>query len=1034
MIMKKFWIALLAIVAVETGVAQPTFPVNGTPENNQNYYAFTNATIFVDYETRLEQATLIVQNGKVLEVGTDINPPKGSVVYDLEGKFIYPSFIDLYSSYGMPKVKETEWKPQPQMNSNKKGAYHWNQSIKSEVRAAEMFKVDRKTAKAMVNIGFGAVLTHQQDGIARGTSVLTTLGDGKEHDVILMPDAAAQYSFSGGSSRQDYPSSLMGSIALLRQTYYDAQWHQQAKQEQNLSLDAFNANQALPQIFEVSDKLSALRADKIGDEFDVQYIIKGRGDEYQRIDAVKATGATYIIPLNFPKAYDVKDAYDAMLVTLGSMRHWEMAPGNAAALANNEIPFALTSSNLKDKGTFWGNLRKAVRHGLSEIDALKALTYTPAQLLGMEENIGGLNKGMVANFIVTSENIFNSKSTIFENWIQGKRHVINATEVLDVRGKYDLNINNVIYEMTVKGGVKKPSGSIQVIRNKTEQDTVYNNNLETGLIDTTYTDVEKPDTVDAKVTVKHDGHLISISFEPNDVHYKGIVRLSGNINYRSGIWDGMGQLPDGEWLKWSAIRKKEHDEKKKGKKGEDTTPVDSMVVHYPNIAYGYSEAPEAAAVLIENATVWTNEAEGILKNTSVLLRNGKIEQIGTNIELRDGEEVLVVDGRGKHVTAGIIDEHSHIAISGGVNESGQASSAEVSISDVVNSDDVNIYRQLAGGVTACQLLHGSANPIGGQSALIKLRWGRTPEEMKIKDTDGFIKFALGENVKQANWGDYNTVRFPQTRMGVEQVFYDGFIRAKEYKAKWENYNKLTAREKANTLAPRKDLELEALGEILDKKRFISCHSYVQSEINMLMHVADSMGFTLNTFTHILEGYKLADKMKEHGAGGSTFSDWWAYKYEVNDAIPYNGALMHEQGVVVAYNSDDAEMARRLNQEAAKAVKYGGVPEEEALKFVTLNPAKLLHLDDRMGSIKVGKDADVVVWSDHPLSVSAKAEKTFVDGICYYDSVRDEQMREEMAKERARLIAKMLGASANGAPTQRPKRQHHKLYHCDTIGE
>ena len=369
-----------------------------------------------------------------------------------------------------------------------------------------------------------------------------------------------------------------------------------------------------------------------------------------------------------------------------------------------------------------------------------------------------------------------------------------------------------------------------------------------------------------------------------------------------------------------------------------------------------------------------------------------------------------------------------------MNECTQAVTAEVSIADVINSDDINIYRQMAGGVTAAQLLHGSCNPIGGQSGLIKLRWGSSPEAMKIRDTTGFIKFALGENVKQSNWGQFNTKRFPQTRMGVEQVYYDAFIRAKEYQQEWNAYAAVPEKLRANVTAPRIDLEMETLNEILNSQRFISCHSYQQGEINMLMHVGDSMGFTVNTFTHILEGYKVADKMKEHGAGGSTFSDWWAYKFEVNDAIPYNGAIMHEQGVLTAYNSDDAEMGRRLNQEAAKAVKYGGVSQEEALKFVTLNPAKLLHLDHKMGSIKVGKDADVVLWSDNPLSVYAVVQYTIIDGAIYFDLSKDQAMQQKNQAEKARIIAKMVVAKKGGATTQPAKLKKPKLYHCDTVGD
>jgi imidazolonepropionase-like amidohydrolase len=372
-----------------------------------------------------------------------------------------------------------------------------------------------------------------------------------------------------------------------------------------------------------------------------------------------------------------------------------------------------------------------------------------------------------------------------------------------------------------------------------------------------------------------------------------------------------------------------------------------------------------------------------------------------------------------------------------VNEGSQASSAEVKESSVIWPEDVDIYRQLSGGVVASQLLHGSANPIGGQSAMIKLRWGANADQMLVEGADGFIKFALGENVKQSNWGDFSTSRFPQTRMGVEQVYYDNFIRAREYDEAWKKYKaavSVKSKKPITSVAPRRDLELETLVEILDKKRFVTCHSYVQSEINMLMHVADSMDFVINTFTHILEGYKVADKMKEHGVGASTFSDWWAYKMEVQDAIPYNAALLHKEGVVVAINSDDAEMARRLNQEAAKAVKYGGVSEQEALKFVTLNPAKLLHLDSRMGSLKVGKDADIVIWTDNPLSIYARAYRTYVDGVCYFDMNEDKEMLNWMEQERARIIQKMLDAKGAGEPVVQPVFKSRNHFHCDTMDQ
>jgi imidazolonepropionase-like amidohydrolase len=384
-----------------------------------------------------------------------------------------------------------------------------------------------------------------------------------------------------------------------------------------------------------------------------------------------------------------------------------------------------------------------------------------------------------------------------------------------------------------------------------------------------------------------------------------------------------------------------------------------------------------------------------------------------------------------HLTPGIIDEHSHIAISQGVNEGAQASSAEVRIGDVINPDDINIYRQLSGGVTTSQLLHGSANPIGGQSAIIKLRWGHAPEDMKFEKADEFIKFALGENVKQCNWGDHAVVRFPQTRMGVEQVYVDYFTRAREYDKTWAAFKNQPKGK--NTMAePRRDLELEAVAEILNKKRFISCHSYMQAEINMLMHVADSFGFKVNTFTHILEGYKVADKMKAHGVSASTFSDWWAYKNEVMEAIPYNAAILSKMGVNTSMNSDDAEMGRRLNQEAAKAVKYGKVSETEALKMVTLNPAKMLHIDDRVGTVKEGKMADLVLWTDHPLSIYAKVNKTIIDGQIYFDREEDQKLQEQVKAERARLIALMLKQKQSGARTTKFRPRRPRLYHCNTL--
>jgi imidazolonepropionase-like amidohydrolase len=993
---KRVLLSLCLMLFVGMAMAQVTYPRNGIYDERQQLYAFTNATIFVDFDTKIENATLVIRAGKVEQVGANVSIPKGAITFDLKGKYIYPSFIDAFSNYGMPKPKAEGQRPrrQPQMLSNKKGAYGWNEALKPEFKAHEAFLMDKKKAKELRELGFGAVLSHRMDGISRGSGTVVSLAEGRENELILNSVASNHFSFRKGTSTQSYPSSLMGCIALLRQTYYDADWYKRVghEEETNISLQSWNDLASVPQIFDASDKLNALRADKVGDEFKVQYIIKGNGDEYQRINELKKTGAAFIIPINFPAAYDVEDPYDAVLTDLDAMLHWELAAANTGKLSKAGIEFAITMQGTKSKD-FLTNLRKAVKEGLSESAALKALTATPAKMSGVSDKVGALKAGMVANFIISSDNIFGKKAKIHHNWVQGKGYVLKKLDQKDIRGSYTLNLDGKSYTLDIEG--------------------------KTAAVTKAFI----PMTDSTKVEVKHklEGNAITLSFNLDGKKSK-VTTLSGSAKGKS--WTGNGTTPDGSWFVWSATKTKDFEEKpakkdKKDKKKEDETVDRKGNLVYPFLPFGNEKLPTAQTYLIKNATVWTNEKDGILENTDVLIENGKIAKVGKNLT---ASGVTEIDGTGKHLTSGIIDEHSHIAISRGVNEGTQSSSAEVSISDVVNSENIHIYRQLSGGVTTAQLLHGSANPIGGQSALIKLKWGYAPEEMKYKGNDPFIKFALGENVKQSNWGDNNRTRFPQSRMGVEQVFDDHFTRARQYEAAMS----------ANPAKTRRDLELDVILQIINKERFITCHSYVQSEINMLMKIAEKHSFRINTFTHILEGYKVADKMVKHGAGGSTFSDWWAYKYEVIDAIPYNGAIMHEQGVVTAFNSDDAEMARRLNQEAGKAVMYGNVSQEDALKFVTLNPAKLLHIDDKVGSIKVGKDADVVLWTANPLSIYAKAEFTFIEGIKFFDRAEDLKKREVVKAERARLIQKMIAAKKGGAKTQPVKVKSKKHYHCDTV--
>lgn len=974
-------VGLILLVQTSLFSQETTFHRNGPDDFREGVHAFIHATLFKTYNTKIEDATLLIRDGKVVEAGADVAIPKGAIVHDMKGKFIYPSFIDIYSSYGLPDPKKQGGNGGPQMETNTKGAYGWNQAIHADYSAIKNFIADDKKADELRKLGFGTVLTHNKDGIARGTGAAVTLASDKENNLVVKADASAHYSFNKGTSTQDYPESLMGIIALLRQTYYDAEWYKNLKdkKEYNLSLEAWNNTQSLPQIFDASyDWQNILRADKIAREFGVQYIIKGNGTEYQRIDEIKNTKARLITSLNFPKAYDVEDPYKAIWVSLEEMKHWELAPTNPAALAKAGIEFALTPADLEKKDDFLPNLRKAVKYGLDSVTALKSITQNPAEFLNITDKVGSLEPGKLANFIITSKPLFDEKCDINENWIQGKRYEIKAFAPKDIRGTYSLTFSNSsAYTLKLTGDDAAPKAIVII------------------------TDSVKPEV---KLTYK--GNDITLSFNPEKKKELNKIFLTGTIDSTFKNWRGKGQLANGDWISWSATQTKGPDaDTSKPKKDSTAVNLSKLgKVLYPFNAYGNEETPKPENLLIKNGMVWTNEADGNLVE-DVVIRSGKITLIGKNLSCADCK---VLDATGKYVTSGIIDEHSHIAISYGVNEGSEASSAEVRIGDVVNATDIDIYRQLSGGVVASQLLHGSANPIGGQSGLVKLRWGFAPEKMKIEGADGFIKFALGENVKQSNWGDRAVVRYPQTRMGVEQTYYNYFTKAREY-----------GKALAAKTPVRRDLELDALLEILKGKRFITCHSYVQSEINMLMHVSDTFGFKINTFTHILEGYKVADKIKAHGIYASTFADWWAYKYEVIDAIPYNAAILTKVGVTTAVNSDDAEMGRRLNQEAAKSIKYGGLSEIEAWKLCTLNPAKMLHLDSHMGSIKTGKDADIVIWSDNPLSIYARVEQTFVDGMRLYDSERDAQKRDEIRKERARLIQKMLDDKSAGASIQQP---------------
>ncbi len=1080
------FLIIASIASAQTGY-QPNDVANPKP----GLYAFTHANIVVDYQTVYRNATLVIENGKILAVGEIVIVPTDASVTDLSGRWVYPSFIDIYSAYGMPEQPKRESHGN-QFNSTKRGPYSWNEAIRPETDAAGIFHTNEKEAEALRNLGFGIVLSHNMDGIARGTGALVSLATGRDNKMLLRSKVSQHFSFNRGSSPQDYPRSLMGSIALLRQTFYDARWYAQATtKETDLSIEALLSAKTLPAFFEANDKWNILRAAKVGTEFGQKFIIKGGGDEYQRLDEIKKTGMPVVLPLNFPAPFDLTDSMMSRYINLTQLMHWEQAPSNPARVAAANIPFALSAFGLESKADFYKKLTKAWHYGLGTKDMLKALTTTPAQWLGMDKQYGALKAGMAANFFISTDSLMGEEFIISENWLMGEKYL--NTEKL----KVDLtNLNGVyegreFYESDKKGWgfIAIISGAPQkpMIRlgNKSEP-IIFNKKLSIGSGEVYKADTSSIGEItfsskkeaygDWSGKYKKLRDLKPSDTLPNpdlkdlngvykiDNHPKWTVSISGATKQLKAIYNTGNVMGDAspQFFKDSLLLVLQETDNDPWSVRDITYKIDTLAdksiqmkgltkirnlngkdvaiqirweygswPKKPFVEYGESwrEKPYDKITLITNATIWSNENEYGVWKTNLVIQNGKIKDIGDNLSLKY-PNAKIIDATGLHLTPGIIDEHSHIACTGDVNEGTQSVTSEVRIADIINPEDINIYRQLSGGVTTSHILHGSANAIGGQTQLIKLRWGKSAEGMKFEGWEGFIKFALGENVKQSNWGDKSNVRYPQTRMGVEQTMLDAFVRAKEYQKAWKNYNELkTKNQKLQT--PRRDLELDALVEILENRRHITCHSYVQSEINMLMHLADSMGFKVNTFTHILEGYKVADKMKAHGAAGSTFADWWAYKYEVMEAIPYNAFIMNKMGINTCVNSDDAEMARRLNQEAAKSIKYGGMSDTDAIKMCTINPAKMLHIDKQTGSIKVGKDADIVIWNGSPLSIYSKVLMTFVDGQLLYDASQQEYLQQQMKADRNRILKQMREAIKNGekpVTAETPKKEEYGCGH------
>jgi imidazolonepropionase-like amidohydrolase len=822
---------LVPFLAPKPSGAQTT-PPDGLRNNTPSLHAFTNVRIIPSPGKVIENGTLVIDDGIVVSVGTG-DPPSGAVVWDMKGMWIYPGFIDAYSSYGMPeppKPPREEESPPAARPPKETGAQSWNPQVRPHQNAAEMFRPDQKSAEKLRSQGITTALVVPETGIFKGKSALVQTGDVPANEAILRDHVAHHITFDRGNTFEGYPQSLMGAIALIRQTLLDADWYGKAAEayekdpsitrpERDEALESLQGliRKELPLVMETSDERELFRAHRIAEEFGLDLLVRGSGREYRRLDDVKGTAHTIILPLNFPEPPAVQTFEEALDVSLADLRYWDEAPENPSRLKKAGVRFSLTTSTLKDPSAFLSRLRKAVARGLSREDALASLTATPAADFGLADRLGSLDEGKIANFVIADGDVFEEKTRIRETWVDGRKYVVNPIPSTDPRGVWVLSLSTdpEKYELNLRGELDALTGTI---KQKKE--------------------------VKLK-TASHSGLSVTVSFSGDSLEHPGIVRMTANV--APGELRGVGEWPDGKSFFWSATLLKGFQPEPDTTK-PDIPQVASFTPVFPPGEFGRASIPDQPSVLlVRNATIWTSGPEGRLESSDLLVEKGRIRKVGKGLSV--AANALIIDGTGKHVTPGMIDAHSHMATDGGVNEAGQAVSAEVRIGDIIDNDDISIYRALAGGLTTAHVLHGSANPIGGQSQLIKLRWGMSAEKMKFEGAPPTIKFALGENVKQSNWGERFTTRYPQTRMGVEQIMRDEFQAGLDYERAWKDY-----REDASGIPPRRDLELETILEILHGERFVHCHSYRQDEILATMRVAEDFGFRIGVFQHILEGY------------------------------------------------------------------------------------------------------------------------------------------------------------------------------------
>ena len=979
-------IAALAAGSLEAQQSSRTEPIAGLRDNSTGFHALVGARVVTAPGQVLTNATVVIRNGLITAVGAGMAAPAGARVWDLKGLTVYPGFIDASADLG------GDLPPQ----GGDVGPTHWNPQVRAWFSTTSNAKDDSTRRTALRSLGFGTALAVPRQGLFRGSTSVVNLGDAGLRDRVLRADLTQsigfQRSFQLGGT---YPNSAMGTIALMKQTFMDAEWYIRAWGAYDASGRAIlppETSEALaalgkavkgtqPVMFETTSEEDYLRAYKLAQDYKLTPWFRGSGEEYRLIDVLKGRPQPLVLPLNFPDAPNVSSPEAAANVTLADLRHWYLAPTNPAQLAAAGVSFAITADGLPSLQQFLPNLRTAVARGLAADKALAALTTVPATFLGIEKTHGTIAVGKAANLVISEGDLFTEESAIRDVWVQGKQYGITRAPQIDPRGTWTIASDD---QGTFKNATLRLEGPLNRIRGTIEMGG------------------RRPVNLTSVRVISETGRL-EASFPGEPLGQEGGLLLAGSVT--DSAFFGWLSLPNGTDAKYRGNRTEGFTGPARGAVAVKVPKIDLPFMR-PSMEFGRTSAPvQPAAVLVKNATVWTSGPQGKLEGADLLVQAGKVVRVGKGLAAPAG--AIVIDATGKHVTPGLIDPHTHSGVSA-VNESGFAIVPEVQMGDVVTHNNIWFYRQLAGGLTSTMIKHGSANPIGGENVFVKTRWGGLPEDYKIQGAPRTVKFALGENPKRS------PTRYPNTRQGVNEIIRDHFSAARDYEKEWKAW------EKTKTgIPPRKDLRMEALLDILNQKLLVSSHGYRADEFLALVRLAEEFGFRIQTLQHGVEAYKIASELKKSNVAAVVWSDWGAFKLEAYDATSYNARLLMEAGVVTSLHSDDAEISTRMNWEAGKLLR-SGMNEIDALSTVTINSAKAIAIDSRIGSLEAGKDADFVIWSGNPLSQFTKAEQTWVDGRKYFSLEEDKVNRDEVTKERAQLIQAVIAAGPSDAPAGAPR--------------